>query len=45
MHVTNRMCFRGLRDRWLPLGEAASLAELMDTYLENLDQESFFDLM
>ncbi len=45
LFVPNRMCYRGLRDRWLPLGGAASLAELIDTCLEHLGQESFFDLV
>jgi len=45
LFTVERWCFRGSVDNWIYLKGNQPLAELAETYLPHIDQESFFDLM
>jgi hypothetical protein len=41
---TERFCFRGSIDDWIPLGKIGTLASLTGQFVRHLGQDSFFEL-
>lgn len=41
---TERMCFRGEDDKWIPVGPEGPLLSLVRKYAKHMGQESFYEL-
>jgi len=43
--VTERFCFRGSVDDWIPIGGPGTLADQVKRFVKHLGRESFYDLV
>ena len=45
LFVTDRYCFRGSTDDWIPIGGPGALAHQVEKFVKHLGRDSFYGLV